>query len=88
MNRLERILSVDLSEKALSNRDEKYISSAERTEYSCKKDDEIIYVFTVYKFGEEYAVNKYVCENDEDVLSSLEEMEKLKAEGYTIMPIE
>ena len=88
MNRLEKILSVDLREKALSNRDEKYISSAERTEYSCKKDDEIIYVFTVYKFGEEYAVNKYVCENDEDVLSSLEEMEKLKAEGYTIMPIE
>jgi hypothetical protein len=88
MNRLEKILSVDLREKALSNRDEKYISSAERTEYSCKKNDKIIYVFTVYKFGEEYAVNKYVCENDEDVLSSLEEMEKLKVEGYTIMPIE
>ena len=88
MNGLGKILSVDLREKALSNRDEKYISSAERTEYSCKKDDEIIYVFTVYKFGEEYGVNKYVCENDEDVLSSLEEMEKLKAEGYTIMPIE
>jgi hypothetical protein len=88
MNRLEKILSVDLREKALNNRDEKYISSAERTEYSCKKDDEIIYVFTVYKFGEEYGVNKYVCGNDEDVLSSLEEMEKLKAEGYTIMPIE
>ena len=87
MNRLGKILSVDLKEKALSNRDWKYISSAERTEYSCKKGDEFVYVFTVYKFGEECAVNKYICESDEDVLSSLEEMEKLKAEGYTIMPI-
>lgn len=86
MNRLEKIISMDFGN--LSKRDMNYISGAERTEYSCKKDDEIIYVFTVYKFGEEYAVNKYVCVNDEDVLSSLEEIEKLKAEGYTIMPIE
>ena len=86
MNRLEKIISMDFGN--LSKRDMNYISGVEQTEYSCKKDDEIIYVFTVYKFGEEYAVNKYVCENDEDVLSSLEEIEKLKAEGYTIMPIE
>ena len=88
MNRLEKILSIDLRKKCLSNRDEKYFSCAESTEYLCKKDDEAKYVFTVYKFGNEVAVNKYVCECDEDVLSSIEEMENLKAEGYTIMPIE
>ena len=88
MNRLEKILSTDLRKKALSNRDEKYFSCAESAEYLCKKDDEAKYVFTVYKFGNEVAVNKYVCESGEDLLSSLEEMEKLKAEGYTIIPTE
>ena len=65
-----------------------YYFDSERTEYAWKKDDEVIYVFTVYKNGEECAVNKYICDEDEDTLGSLEEMEKLKSEGYIIEAID
>ncbi len=61
-----------------------YYLDSERIEYTCKKDGNVIYVFTVYKNGDDCAVNKYICDEDEDVLSSLEEMEKLKGKGYAI----
>ena len=61
---------------------------SEQTEYACKKDGEVIYVFTVYKNGDDCAVNKYICDEDEDTLGSLEEMEELKSKGYVIEEIE
>ena len=88
MNRLEKIISADIRNTKINKKDMDYYFDSERTEYACKKDDEVIYVFTVYKNGEECAVNKYICDEDEDILVSLEEMEKLKSEGYIIEAID
>lgn len=88
MNRLEKIINTNLKQKRLSNSDMDYYLNSEQTEYSCKKDGNIIYMFTVYKNGEDCAVNKYICDQDEDVLSSLEEMETLKADGCVIEVLE
>lgn len=88
MNRLEKIISADIRNTKINKKDMDYYFDSERTEYACKKDDEVIYVFTVYKNGEECAVNKYICDEDEDTLGSLEEMEKLKSEGYIIEAID
>lgn len=88
MNRLEKIINTNLKQKRLSNSDMDYYFNSEQTEYNCKKDGQIIYMFTVYKNGEDCAVNKYICEKDEDVLSSLEEMENLKADGCVIEVLE
>ena len=88
MNRLEKVISADIRNTRINKKDMDYYLDSERTEYACKKDDEVIYVFTVYKNGEECAVNKYICDEDEDTLGSLEEMEKLKSEGYVIETID
>ena len=88
MNRLEKIISADIRNTKINKKDMDYYFDSERTEYACKKDDEVIYVFTVYINGEECAVNKYICGEDEDTLGSLEEMEKLKSEGYIIEVID
>lgn len=88
MNRLEKIISADIRNTKINKKDMDYYLDSERTEYACKKDDEVIYVFTVCKNGEECAVNKYICDEDEDTLGSLEEMEKLKSEGYVIEAID
>ena len=88
MNRLEKIISADIRNTKINKKDLDYCLDSEQTEYACKKDDEVIYVFTVYKNGEECAVNKYICDEDEDTLGSLEEMEKLKSEGYIIEAID
>ena len=88
MNRLEKIVSADIRNTKINKKDMDYYLDSERTEYACKKDDEVIYVFTVYKNGEECAVNKYICDEDEDALGLLEEMEKLKSEGYIIEAID
>lgn len=88
MNRLEKIISADIRNTKINKKDMDYYLDSERTEYACKKDDEVICVFTVYKNGEECAVNKYICDEDEDTLGSLEEMEKLKSEGYVIEAID
>lgn len=88
MNRLEKIISADIRNTEINKKDLDYYLNSEQTEYACKKDDEVIYVFTVYKNGEECAVNKYICDEDEDTLGSLEEMEKLKSEGYIIEAID
>ena len=87
MNRLEKIISADIRNTKINKKDMDYYLGSERTEYACKKDDEVIYVFTVYKNEEDCAVNKYICDEDEDTLGSLEEMEKLKSEGYVIEQI-
>ena len=88
MNRLEKIISADIRNTEINKKDLDYYLDSEQTEYACKKDDEVIYVFTVYKNGEECAVNKYICDEDEDTLGSLEEMEILKSEGYVIEAID
>ena len=88
MNRLEKIISADIRNTKINKKDMDYYLDSERTEYACKKDDKVIYVFTVYKNREECAVNKYICDEDEDTLGSLEEMEKLKSEGYVIEAID
>ena len=84
MNRLEKVISADIRNTRINKKDMDYYLASEQTEYSCKKDGEVVYVFTVYKNGEEYAVNKYICDEDEDTLGSLEEMEELKSKGYVI----
>lgn len=84
MNRLEKIISADLRNARINKADMDYYLDSEQAEYACKKDDEVVYVFTVYKNGNDCAVNKYICEEDEDTLGSLEEIEKLKSEGYVI----
>ena len=88
MNRLEKIISVDIRNTKINKADMDYYLDSEQTEYACKKDGNVIYVFTVYKNGDDCAVNKYICEEDEDVLSSVDEMEKLKREGYVIEVID
>ena len=40
--------------------------------------------FTVYKNGNDCGVNKYICDEDEDTLGSLKEIEELKSKGYVI----
>ncbi len=87
MNRLEKIMSIDIRNTKINKADMGYYLDPKRTEYACKKDDEVVYVFTVYKNGNDCAVNKYICDDDEDNLGSLEEMEKLKSEGYIIEEI-
>ena len=82
MNRLEKIISTDIRNTMISKEDIDYYFDSEQTEYFCKKDGEIVYIFTVYKNGNECAINKYICDDDKDTLGSLEEMEKLKSEGY------
>lgn len=84
MNRLEKIISTDIRNTKIDKADMDYYLDSEETEYACKKDDEVVYAFTVYKNGNDCAVNKYICDEDEDTLGSLEEMEKLKSEGYVI----
>ena len=88
MNRLEKIIGADIRNTRISKKDMDYYLDSERTEYACKKDGEVVYVFTVYKNEDNYAVNKYICDEDKDILGSLEEMEKLKSEGYVIEEIE
>ena len=88
MNRLEKIIGADIRNTRISKKDMDYYLDSERTEYVCKKDNEVVYVFTVYKNGNDCGVNKYICDEDEDTLGSLEEMEKLKSEGYVIEEIE
>ena len=88
MNRLEKIISADIRNTRISKKDMDYYLDSEQTEYACKKDGEVVYVFTVYKNGNDCAVNKYICDEDEDTLGSLEEMEELKSKGYVIEEIE
>lgn len=82
MNRLEKIISTDIRNTKIDKVDMDYYLDSKRTEYACKKDGEVVYVFTVYKNGNDCGINKYICDEDEDVLSSLEEIEQLKSEGY------
>ena len=84
MNRLEKIISTDIRNTRINKKDMKYYLDSEQTEYACKKDNEVIYVFTVYKNGDDCAVNKYICDEDEDTLCSLEELKRLESEGYVI----
>ena len=51
MNRLEKIISADIRNTEINKKDLDYYLDSEQTEYACKKDDEVIYVFTVYKNG-------------------------------------
>ena len=88
MNRLEKIISADIRNTRISKKDMDYYLDSERTEYACKKDGEIVYVFTVYKNGSDCGVNKYIYDEDEDTLGSLEEIEELKSKGYVIEEIE
>lgn len=84
MNRLEKIISKDIRNAGINKEDIEYYLNSKQSEYNCKKDNEVVYVFTIYKNGNECAVNKYICNEDEDILGSLEEIEKLKSEGYII----
>lgn len=88
MNRLEKIISADIRNTKIDKADMDYYLDSEQTEYVCKKDGNVVYVFTVYRNGDDCAVNKYICNEDEDTLSYLEEMEKLKSEGYIIEEME
>ena len=49
MNRLEKIISADIRNTRINKKDMYYYLDSERTEYACKKDGEVVYVFTVYK---------------------------------------
>ena len=88
MNRLERIICADIRNTRISKKDIDQYLDSERTEYACKKDGEVVYVFTVQKNGNDCCVNKYICDEDEDTLGSLKEIEELKSKGDVIEEIE
>lgn len=68
MNRLEKIISTDIRNTKIDKADMDYYLDSEETEYACKKDGEVVYVFTAYRNENECAVNKYICDGTKILL--------------------